>query len=220
MKTVALILVFMILFWTGCLPAVSTIFESARMLVPKSIEIQGTGSLYAGYLSKRQDAQWGLRSSNFGLNAAYGLSNKLNIRARYEQYRLEDRAEFVKGPLLASGTVVSYSEILLKYGWTQSESKAKAALTLPVGIFTYPGGASIYIAPAVFATYVKSNKFEVTLNGKLHFWLNGLPSYPWASFGFGLGLSQNLNRWALRPEIGYDLFNVSLGLGFSYIFSK
>gem|GEM_PF-2815911 len=53
------------------------------------------------------------------------------------------------------------------------------------------------------------------LNGKLHFWLNGLPSYPWMSFGFGLGLSENLNRWALRPKIGFDMFNLSLGLGFS-----
>jgi len=110
MKTVALVSLLMMLLGTGCLPAISTNFDTARMFAPKALEVQQT-----------------------------------------VQYMLVFKAE---------GRV---------------------------------------------------------LNGKLHSWLNGLPSYPWMSFGFGLGLSENLNRWPLRPKIGFDMFNLSLGLGFSYI---
>jgi hypothetical protein len=57
------------------------------------------------------------------------------------------------------------------------------------------------------------------MNGKLHFWINDGPVVPWTSIGLGFGFSKDLNRWAVCPEIGFDFYNISLGLGYSYIFS-
>jgi len=40
MKTVALVSLLMMLLGTGCLPAISTNFDTARMLAPKALEVQ------------------------------------------------------------------------------------------------------------------------------------------------------------------------------------
>lgn len=35
----------------------------------------------------------------------------------------------------------------------------------------------------------------------------------------GLGLSKDLRKWAIRPEIGYDQF-FAFGVGFNYYFRR
>jgi hypothetical protein len=219
MKTQSVALFFSLtLMATGCLPAVSTTFESARMLAPKAVEVQGYGSLYAGITDSREADEWGLRTLNFGATAAYGLSTKFSVRARFEQTFLTDRSELFNAPLLPVGSRVNYSEIGLKYGWRQAKRFSRAAVSLPIGYISYANGGIWCISPTAFATYSKNNQFEVGLNGKLHFWFNGAPAIPWTSIGVGFGFSKDLNRWAIRPEINTDIYNVSVGIGFSYIF--
>ena len=207
-----------ILLAPACLPTTSNNFESARMLPPKAVEVQGTGALYFGKLDNRNEPSWAHRTNNYGIAVAYGISSKLRGRFRFDQIILKDRAELTSGPVLPVGSRVHYSELSLKYGWNQRKANTFAAVSLPIGLISYKGGSIWTLAPTVYATYFKNDKFEIGMNGKLHFWLQGPPHYPWFSFGIGAGFSNNLNRWAIRPEIGYDLFNISAGLGFSYIF--
>lgn len=201
-----------------CLPAVSTTFESARMLKPGALQVGAYGSLYTGILDKHQGDEWGLRTLNFGLISAYGLSDKFSIRGRYERTLLKDRAELFDAPILQSGTGVNYAEIALKYGWKQRRSNLRGAVSLPIGNIFYHENNVWYLSPTVFTTFSNNDQFEFSMNGKLHFWLNNSPPIPWASFGIGFGFSENLDRWALRPEINTDIVNFSFGLGFSYTF--
>lgn len=208
-----------ILLALGCLPFTSNNFESARMLPPKAMEVQGTGTLYFGQLDSQDDPSWAHRTNNYGLTAAYGISSRLRGRLRFDRIILEDRANIRNGPTLPKGSRVNYLELSLKYGRRQNRSNTYRAFSLPIGLFSYSNGSFWTVAPTVYATYYKNDQFEIGMNGKFHFLLQGPPYYPWFSFGIGCGFSSNLKRWAIRPEIGYDIYNVSAGLGFSYIFS-
>lgn len=203
-----------------CLPAVSTTFDSARMLEPHALQVGGYGSFYTGQLHRNQGNEWGLRTLNIGLTTAYGLSEKFNLKARFERTLLKDRAELFDLPILEAGTTVHYAEIALKFGWNMPGTHLRQAVSLPIGNIFYKGGNIWYLTPSAIATYSWKERFEISLNGKLHFWykVSDSISIPWTSFGFGFGFSKDLNRWAIRPEINTDFFNVSLGVGFAYVF--
>ena len=202
----------------GCLPTLSTNFETARMLASKTWEVQGNCSSYQGVLNSSKLAEWGNKTNNYGLSVAYGLTSKIRLRARFENIVLKDRAEFFNGPILPPGSRVQYSEFGIKFGWNQHR-KMRAAFSLPLGIITHQEETFGYITPTLYASYARNDKFEVGVNGKVHYWFHGSTAVPWVSTGIVFGLSQNLKKWALRTEINSDIYNISLGIGFSYLIS-
>jgi len=60
--------------------------------------------------------------------------------------------------------------------------------------------------PTLLFIFSFGNNFEITPSAKVLIPLNYEDADPLIAFNLGTGLSTNLNRWVLRPEIGY-LFN-------------
>jgi hypothetical protein len=206
---------------SGCLPAISNNFESARMPASGALEIQGNSSLYYGELNENRGQGWGFRTIQTGGSLAYGFSAKWRLKARFEHVYLIDEAGLFDRQALQPGTSAVYLEANVKYGWKHRGRKFRyAALALPIGCVVYPGGQYWSVAPTAFATYSPNDQFEIGLNGKAYFWLNHTPPIPWTNLSIGFGLSNDLKKWVFRPEIGYDFYNLSVGLGYAYTFHQ
>ena len=69
------------------------------------------------------------------------------------------------------------------------------------------------LGPRFFFTLRKGDNFEFNVIPKARIFISeGASFMPGISVGFGI--SKNLDRWAIRPEIGYDSY-FSLGIGLS-----
>lgn len=92
------------------------------------------------------------------------------------------------------------------------------ALGLPLGIYYYDGIFLWSFDPRLFVTFRNSNKFEVNVIPKTHVFIaDGVSFIPGVSIG--LGLSDNLDSWAVRPEVGVD-GNVYFGVGLNFNFKN
>jgi len=87
----------------------------------------------------------------------------------------------------------------------------RMALGLPVGLYIYEGELSSSISPRLFITFGNNEKVEFTLvPGVLLTFEDYIGIFP--GVNLGIGLSNNLNKWAIRPEIGYNgCFNFGVG---------
>ena len=72
----------------------------------------------------------------------------------------------------------------------------------------------VMLDPRVYFTlFSSSGTFELNLVPKVHLLLlEGIGVTP--GINVGLGFSSNLNKWAIRPEMGYDGY-FSFGIGVS-----
>jgi len=64
----------------------------------------------------------------------------------------------------------------------------------------------------------KTDIFELTVVPKLHVLFGTFGGYVTPGISLGIGLSSDLDRWSIRPEIGYDTY-LSLGVGASFNFN-
>jgi hypothetical protein len=88
------------------------------------------------------------------------------------------------------------------------------SLGVPVGLFFIKDKFFSVIDPRIYWTIRENDKLEFTVTPKAHLLISG-------GFGvmpgitFGVGLSSNLDQWAIRPEIGYDgCFSFGVGMDF------
>ncbi|MBK8557248.1 MAG: hypothetical protein IPL65_16435 [Lewinellaceae bacterium] len=218
MKHLLVILIGASLLFSACMPGKSLLLESARNLPPGAWEIQGSGSLYNGYRSDSDGAEWGLRSANAGLALRYGLKNDFNLQGRYEYYGLADRIEFFQGDGINTRRPMHYLEIAPRYGMASKKGPFYGALSISLGLSIHPTQTVFSIAPLAIATREWNNHFDLSLQTKLHLLLYDNIAQPDFTFGIGAGFSNNLQQWAIRPEISTNLFNVNFGLGYSRVF--
>lgn len=221
MKTRAIFLLYLaaVLLITSCLTAGYTAFESARTLAPGTMEVQGTGTFDIGDLSEPGKTGWGTRSISYGLTAAYGLTREVSLRARIEQFALIDRAELLDKPLIDQDTRANFGEFQIKYGSGKTRRNALHAIALPVAFLSYPNGSQWKITPTTFSTYTINDRLDITMIGKIHFWINHEAPLPWFSMGLGCGIKNKSMKWTFRPEIYWDIYNFGMGLGAAYNFS-
>jgi hypothetical protein len=196
----------------------STMFDSARTLDAGEVELMGGASVCGGMLSRLEDTEdWGLRSLNAGGAVQVGVADRLTLRGRYEQINLRDRAESTGGPVLPADTRINYLEFAMKWGIVKDKSGLSAALLFPIGYYVHEETNILTIAPAGLVTYQMSDNWDVTFQGKFHF-LSGEESRSMdLTGGVGLGFSTDFNRWAVRPEIATNFFNITLGVGFTAV---
>jgi hypothetical protein len=138
------------------------------------------------------DGTSGPIQSHGGLQVAYGLSDKVDLRARYE----------VVG---ADGWGRGYSVIGLgaKFGIIED----KLAFYLPLGRAIGDGTTNTWsLQPTALMTLpIIQEKIEVTLAPKyIASFCQGCANYGAANLGFSL--SSDVTKWAIRPEYGL-LFN-------------
>ena len=197
---------------SSCVTPVNLNFESSRMLEKGDIEFQVSGSTYQGHNGPLSNID--LQQSNFGVKLGIGVTEKYNIKFKFESLNpgnefIDNDDDLITDFYFASTFIEFDNKISLGDG---------AALSLPLGV--YEGGL-IQFDPRFYFTFAPSDKFELTFIPKLHmygFRFSSGSVIPGISIG--AGFSSDLNRWSIRPEIGYDRMSLSAGISYSHIFRK
>ncbi|MCB9285406.1 MAG: hypothetical protein H6563_15175 [Lewinellaceae bacterium] len=81
--------------------------------------------------------------------------------------------------------------------------------------FARQGGSIFVFDPRLIYTYKANNYFSLSVIPKVHLFFGEGDAFLMPGITLGFGLSSNLDKWALRPEVGYDGFLYG-GLGFCY----
>ncbi len=91
-------------------------------------------------------------------------------------------------------------------------SRDRFAVALPVGFASGEGidvGDTFQVHPTVFFTYAAASGLDVNLSGKLLLSVRG--GEPGFAANLGLGISTDIERWAVRPEVGVLTYTNSEG---------
>lgn len=207
----------------SCVAPVNSLFDNASMLEKRASKIHGNVSHYRG-AGKDVEKKWIDEGSNtnIGLAYTYGLSNKVNLAARYE---------FLNGRTYEDnsfGAYESYKNIghYLSVSAKIRIKDKKMAVLIPVEFyFLSAGDESITTqtaSPQFIYTYeIINSKLDVTIAPKIVIPLSETFTendyIPFTGLNIGLGLSKNLSKYSLRPELGI-LFNPQSISGFNYNF--
>lgn len=212
MKTLfpSLSLAVLLLMLGSCVAPINSSFESARSLGKKNTELMGAYSHY----NANGDGKSESYNNNYGLRVGYGISDRMDMKFRFEYL----------ASAVDDGINATYFEVAPKYALINKWLSG----SVPIGVYLYDadGLESIFVvSPKMLFSYPASQKFEVTLGGKLDIYLEE-DTESTVGLNLGLAFSSNLDKWALRPEMGV-LFDpgedgkyVSFGLGFTYLLLK
>lgn len=169
--------------FSACVVPINSSFESARMLGKGNTEVMGHYSHYLVNAEGESDAV----NNNFGLRFGYGVADRVDLKMRY--IRLLPKEEGASG--------VNYADLAPKFAFVPG----KFAGTIPVGIYFAEDETQWVFSPKLLYTYPANDMFEATLAAKADIFPDD-DGEVYLGFNLGLGLSQNLNRWAIRPELG------------------
>jgi len=125
--------------------------------------------------------------NHFGVQFGYGLSNRIDLKARYEYIAIPNEDETLKANIFGIGPKIS----LLK---------DRIAAYVPVGFAVggdVDGIDEFEIQPTLLFTVPVGKYLEINPSVK---GIIGEEFY--CAFNLGLGLSTNLNRYVIRPEYG------------------
>jgi hypothetical protein len=134
--------------------------------------------------------------NHFGLHYATGLSSRVDLRARFERVSVVD----------SEGEGVNVLGIGPKFALVPD----RLALYAPVGFGFGSGleiGDTFQLHPALVGTVPVGNVLELNPSVKALLPLSAGSDFQYAA-NIGIGLSSDLSRWAIRPEIGW-LWNPS-----------
>lgn len=162
---------------TGCAPVFSD-FQSAKLVGRDRVEVTPSGST----VSFSGD-DGGHVQDEFGLQVGKGVLDRLDLRARYV------RVEGING---------------VGFGPKIALVKDRLALAVPVG-FAFGEDVDIgktwTVHPTLLLTQPVTRRLEVNASAKALIPLSDNGDDNLVAFNVGLGFG-NLERWAIRPEIG------------------
>lgn len=169
---------------SSCAPIFSEV-QSARMVGKNNFEVTPAFStVNFAFEGEREEVQ-----KQFGLHMAYGISDKVDLRVRYENVLGQEIN------VLAIGPKINIVE-------------NKVSVYLPIGSYIGDGMSieMMQFHPTLLLTQpIIDNKIEFTAAPKLLIpFSSGAETL--VALNFNLALSDDLNRWAIRPEYGF-LFN-------------
>jgi len=187
--------------------------DRAKTLGNKHFEVAGSYSQYVKATEKSSD----ITNNNYGGRIGFGVSNNVDIKARYE--RLVSATE--------NGGAGNYLSLLPKISlW-----KDKIAIIVPVCSYfndvIFDSDSRYTIAPEIIGTFTFGKNADITgtVKGDYAFARTNIESDFYYGFKLGMGVSSDLDKWALRPESGV-LFNPgqaytiwSYGVGLIYYFN-
>lgn len=193
----------------GCAPVFSDL-QSARLVKPGQAEI--TPSVGTVRFSSAEEDDSGRVQDQLGVQAAVGVSEAVELRGAFVHVSVAGE----DGPNVEVVGVGPKVRLV----------KDRLALYVPVGRAFGGGddgdlGRSWQVHPTVLLTLPAHENVEVNASAKYLIGLNEGAGRNWA-FNLGLGLGPDLDRWALRPEVGVLLnpdddsrfYHFSLGLSF------
>ena len=202
------LLAFAVTAWAsaGCVTPFSD-FQSARTLAPG--EFQLTPSF--GHVQQTGDGSDQLTQTEVGFQAAAGLSDRVELRAKYYSVRLTDSEGTSSINVFGAGP---------KFALVPDQ----VALFVPLGVAfgsEIESAESLQIQPTLLFTIPLSDQVELNPSAKAHIWLNtdDDDADPAFSLNLGAAFSKDLSRWAVRPEVGLQFGNLAeffhFGVGFS-----
>ena len=195
MKVLAICLLVAGCFWQGCAPVFSEM-QSARMLKKGQTELTGHYSA----VSLNAEGETEKVQNQVGLQLGTGVADNVNLRVRLERISSAIDEEFFDD--LPSIYAVGFGPKLGNPG-------GNVAINLPVG-FAFGEDVrtekSWEFQPTLLFTVPVTPQFEINPSGKALIPIGNPDLDVLVAFNLGLGISSDLNRWALRPEVGY-LFN-------------
>lgn len=185
---------------------VNASYEKAGTLGKGNVEVSGNFTHYIVSGGGESDAI----NNNYGFRVGYGLFDKVDLKFRYEKLvpvNLEEESQFK----------VNYMSIIPKFNL---EAK-KLSLMIPFSRYRFKDqdfdGNTYSIAPQVIKTFTsKSNQADFSVTIKGDYIINtgeDAENDFLLGMNLGAGLSENLDKWAFRPEIGY-LFKPGESIGF------
>jgi hypothetical protein len=191
MQTVLWILGMSIIAFSGCAPVFSEL-QSARTVGKDKVDVT---PLFSTVTVTEEGETEGVQN-HIGLQLAYGLSPKVDIRVRYEYVWPKGDGEFSDGiSVLGIGPKIGILEeklaFSMPFGRAFGEATKDTWQLHPTLILSLPllkDRIEFNLAPKYLMTFCKECDDFVAIN-------------------FGLAFSNNLSKWAVRPEYGL-LYNI------------
>jgi len=166
----------------GCAPVFSEL-QSAKLAGTDRAEVTASGSS----LSFDGTSDSGHVEDHVGLQVATGVHDRVDLRVRYER-------------------VIDPDVNVLGFGPKVGIVRDHLALALPVG-FAFgkdiDSGTSWEMQPTLIGTASLGKNAEFNVSGKAIVPLAGEDRDTLVAFNTGFGLSTNLRKWVLRPEVGF-----------------
>ena len=192
-------------------------YESARSLRKNNMELSGS---FTSYHTSDEIVQSFNR--NFGCKLGYGITDNFDLKASYQRIipSDEDFRDEIKG--------VNFLSLEPKF----TIAPDVFALKVPVNVYFYSmegeSSSEFSLSPTLLGTIPVSDQFEVGVAASYQIFLED-DTDNFLGFSLGFGLSQDLNQWAIRPEIGYQFMpdnpdggflNFGIGLNFNLDLNK
>ncbi len=175
----------------SCAPVFSDL-QSARTAGKGRVEV--TPSYSRVSLSSEGSSE--ALQNHFGLQAAYGITRKIDLRVRYEYIGFADeefRDELGQFHIWGLGPKVNLIPDML-------------SLYVPVGGILNSedaDGSNMELQPTVLFTYpMFNNILDLNLSAKYLIFLSGDNDQSWIAVNFGIALGRDVTNLAIRPEYG------------------
>lgn len=195
----------------GCVAPINLTYESATLLEKGVVDVQGNAAAYFYPYSNGLSNSNGYSNMNYGLKLGYGVDDRYTIKVRYEHLKTPDALGPFRDLFPDADPIylnVDYFEIENKIGL----KKPGRAFGLPVAYYSV--GAFSFDPRFYFTFQNKKKTFEFTFIPKMHIFF-GNPPYVMPGISLGAGFSSDFQRWAFRPEIGWDGF-LAFGAALTY----
>jgi len=180
--------VVVLVFLAGCAPPFSAM-QSARLAGKGNFEVTPLFStIFFSTGGETEHVQ-----NEYGLQVAYGLADRFDLQLRYE---------FISGAV----EDVGWSANVIGIGPKIGIYKDMIAMSLPIG-FAFGGdiedvGETWQFHPTFLFTLPVGNSFEFNPSTKMLIPISGDGDVLLA-FNLGAGISANLKKWVVRPEVGF-----------------
>ncbi len=173
----------------GCAPLTISNIQSAKIVDKGKVEFTPSVSTT-------------LNTFNLGVQTAYGLNRKSNLRFRLERIFIDacDRDDNCENSLINYKFNLTHLSFGLKYQLIRN----KSAIYLPIS-FTI-GDENADILKLIEPTFIYSNGDEVTTSIKVLYPISSISitelKNALLAINIGFGLSNNYDKWIIRPELG------------------
>ena len=177
-------------------------YEKAATLGKGDLELSGH------YTNYRWEGE--TTNNNIGFKAGIGISENADIKIRYEKLMLPDEAQ-------ESDIKINYMSVIPKFSLVPD----KLSIFLPVSMYSSLSkdenrsstSKSYSVAAHLIRTFTSpSRKVDFSPSMNIEYLVNvgnrneKSEGYFLMGLNLGAGLSTNLDRWAIRPEVGF-LYN-------------
>ena len=177
----------------GCAPITFSNLQSAKMVRKGKLE-------YTPSFSSS------MHTNSFGLQTSYGLNNKYNFRLRLERIMIDfdefesDSSNFIDMSIFNFKANITHLSFGLKYQLL----KNKSAIYIPISFTKIDNDSEIIkqIEPTYIHSFTLGKYFEFNPSIKALIPLDSDTKDYLLAYNLGFGISSNLSKWVIRPEVG------------------